>query len=82
MTKKTLPVGLFLHTFEEDGSVNYQGRIIGVEGDSMLVQLFSWIDGRPTNVVPMERSFIYSPSCRLYATNADMLAAYESGGAR
>jgi 5-methylcytosine-specific restriction protein A len=59
-------VGIFLHTFK-DGRIEWQGRIIGVDGDICLVQLFGWFHGDPTNVVPIKKAEIYSERCRLYA---------------
>lgn len=61
-------VGMFLHTLNEDGCINWQGHIIAIDGDIALVQLFSWIDGSPTNVEPIPKSLIYSDKCQLYAT--------------
>lgn len=60
-------IGMFLHAFDDDETIRYQGQIIGLDGDSLLVQLFSWFDGCPTIVKPMERPFIYSDKVKLYA---------------
>lgn len=62
-------VGIFLHTLDENGEINWQGQIIGMDGDMALVQLFSWWSGKPTNVVSIAKSVLYSENqCRLYAT--------------
>lgn len=70
-------VGMFLHTFHEDGQMNYQGHIIAVDGEKVLVQLFEWGFGEPTNIEAMPKSFIYSNNCKLYATQEDWLFAYK-----
>lgn len=69
-------VGLFLHTYSDEG-LQYQGQIIGLDGDMTLVQLFSCLSGDPTNVIGIPRADIYSAKCVLYATADDWRAAYE-----
>jgi hypothetical protein len=66
---KSYPIGLFVHTLK-DGLARYQGRIIGVDGDTFFVQLFSALNGDPTNVEVFPKAFIYGPECRLYADHA------------
>lgn len=83
-TKQPKPnglIGMFLHTFKE-GRVENQGCIIGIEkdelhGDMVLVQLFSFLTGDPTNVRAIPRSVIYSDEVKLYANNQSMLDGYE-----
>jgi len=75
--KKSGLVGMFLHTFK-DGEIIKQGQVVGLDGDMVLVQLFSWFAGDPTNVEGMPRAFIYSKDCVLYATQGDWLFAYET----
>ena len=69
-------VGMCMHTLK-DGEVCWQGHILGVDGDVVLVQLYSWMDGGPTSVEVMNKSEIYSERCRLYSTHEDMNIAYE-----
>lgn len=67
--KKTKPqglVGLFLH-FYKGVKIELQGRIIGMEGDKVLVQMFEWLGGEPTNVRAFDKTQIYSDDCKLYA---------------
>ena len=50
-------VGLFFHTFVDNDKkrrqFHWQGQIRSVDEDTALVQLFSWVDGRPTAIKPM-----------------------------
>ena len=64
-------VGMYLHTFDEHGRMRWQGKIIGVDGDICLVQLFSWMTGCETNVETLAKSVIYSPNCKLYASSEE-----------
>lgn len=73
-------LGLCVHTFK-GGQINWQGKIIGFDGDFALVQLFSWLDGGATNVEPIHRTRIYSSECRLYATESLMNRAAEKAEA-
>lgn len=59
--------GMFLHTYDQDGKIKYQGQALSTDGDFVLVQLFSWLSGDPTNVEKIPRDFIYSDACKLYA---------------
>ena len=64
--------GMYLVTLKEQASefglVQYQGRIVTVDGDTCLVQRFSFMDGRPTDVIPIPKSTIYDQSkCRLFS---------------
>jgi hypothetical protein len=72
-------VGMFVHTFKPWSTgelrIDHQGQIIGIDGDMVLVQLFSWFDGGETNVEAIPRSVLYS-DCKLYATSDQMKAAW------
>lgn len=68
--------GLYLHTFK-DGDICYQGRIVACDGDTALVELFSWITGEATHIEPMAKAFIYSAACKLYASAEQMNDAAE-----
>lgn len=47
-----------------------QGQVVGADGDTVLVQLFSWLSGNPTNIVGVPKTDLYSDRYRLYATEA------------
>jgi len=69
-------VGLWLHTLEPDNEVKNQGTVVGEDGEFALVQLFSWVDGRPTSIMPLKKSELYdSRKCRLFASGAAMREA-------
>lgn len=70
------PIGLYIHTLK-DGLIQFQGQIIGTDGDAFLVQLFSFMSGDPTEVKMFERAFIYGQECRLYADHAAWISAHE-----
>ena len=39
----------WFHTYKEDGDIQYQGHVLDyLPPRLVLVQLFSWLDGRPT----------------------------------
>lgn len=65
-------VGLFLHTWSEDGVLEYQGHIVGLDGDVVLVELFSWLDGCPTVVKPFAKEYVLSARVTLYV-DAEMM---------
>jgi hypothetical protein len=51
ISKIDLPLkGLYFHTVEK-GVLTYQGIISGCTDESVYCQLFSWIDGRPIDIV-------------------------------
>lgn len=71
-------VGMFLWTLHARGTPNLQGTVVSVDGDVALVQLFSWLDGRPTQVEAIAKSQLLDSSmCRLFATNQNMLDEYD-----
>jgi hypothetical protein len=41
-------VGMFVHTFK-DGKLHYQGKVLKVGGDVVVLQLYGWLNGDPTN---------------------------------
>lgn len=60
-------IGLYGHTRDEEGTIKWQFQIAGMVGASMCtIQLFSWLDGRPTDVkiMPVEEL----AKCTLYST--------------
>lgn len=69
-------IGFYLHTIL-DGAIEKQGHVIAMDGDTALVQLYSWIDGSPTIVIPIHKNIIYSSNCKLYSTMEDMQLGYE-----
>lgn len=58
-------VGLFVHFYKE-GKIQYQGQIIGKEDDKVLVQMFEWLLGEPTDVQAFDKAKVYSADCKLY----------------
>jgi len=49
MVMKPLLKDKWFHTYKEDGDITYQGHVLDYAPPQfVLVQLFSWIDGRPT----------------------------------
>lgn len=66
-------VGLFVHTRNADGRIQYEGRIVGVHGDDCLVQLFSAIDGSPTKITALPSDLVLRSD--LYASNESMVRA-------
>lgn len=74
----TMFLGMFLHTVTEDGEINLQGKVVAQTGSLLVVQLFSWLDGRPTNIVTVPISETsHGGSVRLYTTRELWLEAYE-----
>jgi hypothetical protein len=70
-------IGMFFHSFKDNGAYYFQGQIIGVDGDVVLAQLFSWWDGGPTQVEKIAKSYIYSDRVTLYSCNEDMNIAWQ-----
>jgi len=64
--KQSQLVDMYLHTMK-DGEINWQGHITAVEGETVFVQLFSWMSGDPTNIVTMTKEYVLGPDVRLYS---------------
>ena len=47
----SFPVGYFFLTHDANGNVQYQGKVTGRAGDTILVRYFSWMDGYLTEGV-------------------------------
>lgn len=73
------PVGLYVHTLVDSAArqIQYQGTVIGTDFDYVLVQIFSWVDGRPTKVIGIPRDRLYGPLVSLYADREEWLMAGE-----
>ena len=79
-TAKPHPLkGMYLHTFKDDDrkELHYQGKILDVDDDICLVQLFSWFSGDPTQVEALSKKFIYSLRCKLYTGQEAWIYAAE-----
>lgn len=61
-------VDMFFHTLNESGEIQYQGYIVGVDGDVVLGQLFSWLHGGPTIVQKFNKDEMYSSRTVLYSS--------------
>jgi hypothetical protein len=78
-------LGLFGHTFvpdeggeEGDRVVQYQFRIIRtLPADAYVVQYFSFLDGRPTDLGRMTGAELWGPNVTLYSTEGDWVWGYE-----
>lgn len=62
--------------------IQYQGMVTGLHEAFALVQLFSFMDGRPTKVISIPISELLSDRCILFADNDSMLNEYELYGQR
>lgn len=70
-------VGMWGHTFTEDKEIQWQFKIIRVlNPDAYVCQLYSWMDGEPTNCETITTTVLIN-DCKLYADNGQMLVAYE-----
>jgi hypothetical protein len=69
------PTGMFFHSFDAGGEIEWQGRILKVNATSVLVELFSWLDGLSTRkqVVPIVSIYGWS----YYSTAEEMGIAYD-----
>ena len=75
-------VGMYFHTLADDGSINFQAHVLGLDGDVVLAQMFSWLTGDPTNVQTFEKAYLYSDRCKLYATQEAWNLAAEKASRR
>ena len=67
-------VGMWLHTFNPDGSINRQGQIKQNDGEIVMVQLYSWLDGSPTNMEAHKVDDVLNKEKTvLYSTNREMI---------
>lgn len=66
--------GLFVHTYK-NGKIHNQGQIIGKDEGLYAVQLFSFMDGRPTIVRFIAQDFLLN-ECRVYSTEDEWKNAY------
>lgn len=77
-------VGMWLHTLTAEGEIEWQGKILAATADGLFyVELYSWWDGGPTNVVAMEKDRVHDPAqCRVYRTTEARDDAYEKNDRR
>ncbi len=60
----------FVHILE-DGKLKYQGQIKAFMDDKMFVQLFSFMDGRPTIIRPFDKDLLKSDKIRIYSDETE-----------
>jgi hypothetical protein len=51
-------IGMWAHTFDEDGDLEWQLQIVRRSGDVYICKLYSWEHGRPTDCVVIPRKKI------------------------
>src|SRR6266700_3542103 len=68
-------IGMWLHTFDDDGDIDQQLQIVRRSGHVYLCKLYSWVDGNPSNCVAIHRDKILGLA--LYESCEAMNAAYE-----
>lgn len=69
--------GLFGHSIV-DGNIEWQFLVKGATGDRHAVQLFSWLDGRPTDIKFINTADLTGPGYNLYPSEKDWLRAAET----
>lgn len=67
---------MFFHRLK-DGKILNQDAVIDAYDGLVIVQLFSWIDGRPTTVHRMNKRTLYGKNFALYPNQEEMQAAYD-----
>jgi len=72
--------GKFFHTFDEDGYVDYQGKIVDLVGEDIAIVLyFSWATGSPTYRKAVRVSDIVDGGWALYNTDVAWREACDIG---
>lgn len=72
--------GKFFHTFDEDGYVQYQGKIVELIGEDIAIVLyFSWLTGSPTYHKAVWVSDIVDGAWALYNTDVAWREACDTG---
>tara|TARA_B100000408_G_scaffold117945_1_gene96235 strand:- start:1022 stop:1561 length:540 start_codon:yes stop_codon:yes gene_type:complete len=66
--------GLFVHAYK-NGKIHNQGQIIGKDEGLYALQLFSFMDGRPTNVRFITQDFLVN-ECKVYSTEDEWIYAH------
>ena len=70
--------GKFFHAFDEEGYVKYQGQIIDLVGEEIvIILLFEWFTGSPTLHKAMWISDIVDDGWALYNSDEEMREAYD-----
>ena len=70
-------IGKWFHSFEEDGRVKWQGRIVSAQAEGLfLIQLYSWISGSPHDQKLIHIKDMVS--WVFYEDSEDMICAYEN----
>jgi hypothetical protein len=73
--------GLWFHSViagdDRKREIHWQGKILRVIDGQAVLQLFSWLDGAPTEVEIVSWAEMQDERWPLYATNKAMMAAYE-----
>jgi hypothetical protein len=57
---------VFSPTQDGGRKLEYQARMVKDEGESMLVETFSFLTGDPDRVMLLSRDLVFSPMCDLY----------------
>ena len=73
-TKKNPLIGLHFISYNNKKELEYQGMIVGIIGEYVLVDIFSWFSGHYScsKVIPM--SDIYKKNWDLYYSQADWVS--------
>jgi hypothetical protein len=69
--------GSFVHTLTADDRLEYQGQIIGVEGDMIICRMFDWVTGYNVRIKPLPKALVFSDRCVIYESREAWLYAAE-----
>jgi hypothetical protein len=67
-------VGYWFHSYNEEDEIEWQGKILSVDGDYYQAQLYSWIDGGESDIKTVRISD--TKDWKFYRTNKQMVESY------
>lgn len=70
---------LFVHTVDDDGWLQYQGRVVREVGERVLIEVFSWWDGMSDGIESVPRANLDRGI--FYRTAEEMRLSYKCGRA-
>lgn len=61
----------------KDGKIHNQGVIVSVDGDNFIVQRYSFVDGKPTDIIAISKDKLFDMTqCKIYANDEQWHRAY------
>ena len=75
MTEVEKIIGLFFHSYNSDGEIEWQGQVVGMQAGYLIIEIYDWLVG--INITRKVVLLSKAVNWTFYKTSEEMRDAYD-----